>query len=263
MRSLAATDFSNYRQNIERQSIAAHREFIDAQMAQAREAVDDAQRSGSLANVIAANGMLLRGMEVGFITGEPDYQAIREIAEGIQATRAFRNLMADGGGERLAKNGSVDALVRDLQARDRELSAGEQPSRQAIEVIRGIQAKARARTAQPRDYATLVAVHRLSSWKGKALAPDGKMVEVVRRDVNRQLDGKMLGEETEKVLKDPDFKYIMEHERPESLNINVLRSNGIALEQYPKRAEQLRQREAEQARASPETQQKTEEGPAR
>ena len=231
-------------------------------MTQARDTADAAQRSQHLANAVAANGMLLRGMEVGFITGELNYRAINEISQGIQKTRAFRSLMADRG-EQLAQSGSVDALVRDLQARDRELSAGEQPSRQAIEVIRGIQAKARARTAQPRDYAALVAVHRLSSWKDKALAPDGKMVEVVRRDVNRQLDGKMLGEETEKVLKDPDFRYIMEHERLESLNINVLRSNGVALEQYPKRAEQLRQREAEQARASPETQQKTEEGPAR
>lgn len=255
-------DFTDYRREVEQKGVEEHRKFINEQMAQARETADAAQRSQHLANAVAANGMLLRGMEVGFITGELNYRAINEISQGIQKTRAFRSLMADRG-EQLAQSGSVDTLVRDLQARDRELSAGEQPSRQAIEVIRGIQAKARARTAQPRDYATLVAVHRLSSWKGKALAPDGKMVEVVRRDVNRQLDGKMLGEETEKVLKDPDFKYIMEHERPESLNINVLRSNGIALEQYPKRAEQLRQREAEQARASPETQQKTEEGPAR
>ena len=255
-------DFTDYRREVEQKGVEEHRKFINEQMTQARDTADAAQRSQHLANAVAANGMLLRGMEVGFITGELNYRAINEISQGIQKTRAFRSLMADRG-EQLAQSSSVDALVRDLQTRDRELSAGEQPSRQAIEVIRGIQAKARARTAQPRDYATLVAVHRLSSWKGKALAPDGKMVEVVRRDVNRQLDGKMLSEETEKVLKDPDFKYIMEHERPESLNINVLRSNGIALEQYPKRAEQLRQREAEQARASPETQQKTEEGPAR
>ena len=255
-------DYTDYRREVEQKGVEEHRKFIHEQMTQARDTPDAAQRSQHLANAVAANGMLLRGMEVGFITGELNYRAINEISQGIQKTQAFRSLMADRG-EQLAQTGSVDTLVHDLQARDRELSAGEQPSRQAIEVIRGIQAKARARTAQPRDYATLVAVHRLSSWKGKALAPDGKMVEVVRRDVNRQRDGKMLGEETEKVLKDPDFKYIMEHERPESLNINVLRSNGIALEQYPKRAEQLRQREAERARASPETQQKTEEGPAR
>ena len=255
-------DFTDYRREVEQKGVEEHRKFINEQMTQARDTADAAQRSQHLANAVAANGMLLRGMEVGFITGELNYRAINEISQGIQKTRAFRSLMADRG-EQLAQTGSVDTLVHDLQERDRELSAGEQPSRQAIKVIRGVQAKARARTAQPRDYAALVAVHRLSSWKGKALAPDGKMVEVVRRDVNRQLDGKMLGEETDKVLKDPDFKYIMEHERPESLNINVLRSNGIALEQYPKRAEQLRQREAEQARASPETQQKTEEGPAR
>lgn len=255
-------EFTDYRRKAEQKGVEEHRKFINEQMLQAREAADAAQRSQHLANALAANGMLLRGLEVGFITGELNYRAIKETSQGIQKTRAFRSLMADRG-EQLAQNGSVDALVRDLQARDRELSQGEQPSRRAIEVIHGIQAKARARTAQPRDYATLVAVHRLSSWKGKELAPDGKMVEVVRRDMNRQLDGAMLGEETEKVLKDPDFKYIMEHEKLESLNINALRANGAALEQYPKRAEQLRQREAEQVRDSPAAPQKAGGGPAR
>ena len=255
-------DFTDYRRKTEQKGIEEHRKFIHEQMSQARETPDAAQRSRHLANAVAANGMLLRGMEVGFITGELNYRAISEISQGIQKTSAFRSLMADRG-EQLAQTGSVDALVRDLQARDRELSKGEQPSRRAIEVIHGVQAKARARTAQPRDYATLVAVHRLSSWKGKALAPDGKMVEVVRRDVNRQLDGTMLGEETEKVLKDPDFRYLMEHEKPESLNITALRGNGAALEQYAKRAEQLRRRETEQARDSPTAPQKTEQGPVR
>ena len=261
MRSLAATDFSNYRQNIERQSIAAHREFIDAQMAQAREAVDDAQRSGSLANVIAANGMLLRGMEVGFITGEPDYQAIREIAEGIQATRAFRNLMADGGGERLAKNGSVDALVRDLQERDLALSEEELAARPAMDVIRGIQTKVRARTAQPRDFAMLAAAHRMTTWKGKICAPDGKIVDTVRHDVSKQLDGKMLREEAGRVMADPDFQYLIEHEKTESLYINALRANGAAFGQYRKRAGQLRAREAERGgteRVPPAAPQKSE-----
>ena len=255
-------DFTDYRREVEQKGVEEHRKFINEQMTQARDTPDAAQRSQHLANAVAANGMLLRGMEVGFITGELNYRAINEISQGIQKTRAFRSLMADRG-EQLAQSGNVDALVRDLQAEDRELSEGEQPSRQAIEIVRGIQAKARARTAQPRDYAALAAVHRLSSWKGKALAPDGKMVEVVRRDVNRQLDGTMLGEETEKVLKDPDFRYIMEHEKPESLNITALRGNGAALEQYAKRAEQLRQRETEQARDSPTAPQKTEQGPVR
>ena len=255
-------DFTDYRREVEQKGVEEHRKFINEQMTQARDTPDAAQRSQHLANAVAANGMLLRGMEVGFITGELNYRAINEISQGIQKTQAFRSLMEDRG-EQLAQSGSVDTLVRDLQARDRELSAGEQPSRQAIEVIRGIQAKARARTAQPRDYATLVAVHRLSSWKGKALAPDGKMVEVVRRDLNRELDGATLSEETEKVLKDPDFQYIMEHEKPESLNINALRGNGVALEQYAKRAGQLRQREAQQAKAAPDARQKGNEGPAR
>ena len=255
-------DFTDYRKKVEQQGVEEHRKFINEQMAKARDAPDAAQRSRHLANAVAANGMLLRGMEVGFITGELNYRAIKEISQGIQKTRAFRSLMAERG-EQLAQSGNVDALVRDLQAEDRELSEGEQPSRQAIEIVRGIQAKARARTAQPRDYAALAAVHRLSSWKGKALAPDGKMVEVVRRDLNRELDGATLSEETEKVLKDPDFQYIMEHEKPESLNINALRGNGVALEQYAKRAGQLRQREAQQAKAAPDARQKGNEGPAR
>ncbi len=255
-------DFTDYRRKVEQKGVEEHRKFINEQMLQARETADAAQRSQHLANAVAANGMLLRGMEVGFITGELNYRAIHDISQGIQKTSAFRSLMADTG-EQLAQSGSVDALVRDLQARDRELSESEQPNRRAIDVIHGVQAKARARTAQPRDYAALVAVHRLSSWKAKALAPDGKMVEVVRRDVNRQLDGTMLSEETDRVMNDPDFKYIMEHEKPETLNINTLRGSGIAMEQYPKRAEQLRQREAEPTKAEADAPTKTGDGPVR
>ena len=124
-----------------------------------------------------------------------------------------------------------------LQDRDRKLSAQELPSRPAIEVIRGIQAKVRARTAQERDYATLAAAHRLSSWQGKETAPDGKLVDVVRRDLNRQLEGEALSGETERVLKDPDFQYLMKHEKRESLSVSALRLNGAALGQYAKRTE--------------------------
>ena len=52
-------------------------------MTQARDTADAAQRSQHLANAVAANGMLLRGMEVGFITGELNYRAINEISQGI------------------------------------------------------------------------------------------------------------------------------------------------------------------------------------
>ena len=276
MRSLAVTDFTNYRQKVEQKGIAEHRKFINEQMAQARNAPNDAQRSRSLANVIAANGMLLRGMDVGFITGELNYQAIREISDGIQKTRAFQSLMADGGGERLAQNGSVDALVRDLQARDRELSEAEPPTRPAIDVMRGIEAKVRARTAQPRDFATLAAAHRMTTWRGKGPAPDGKIIDLVRHDVNKPLDGKMLREETDRVMVDPDFQYLMGHEKQEALYINALRFHGMAFEQYPKRAEALREREAVRTKTSPEqaksaaepekaeptAPQKTENGPA-
>ena len=270
MRTLAVTDFTSYRQKVELEGINNHRNYINEQMALSRAATDDAQRSHSLANVIAANGLMLRGMDVGFITGELDYQAIREISEGIQNTRAFRSLMADGSGERLAKNGSVDALVRDLQERDRELSEAEPPTRPAIDVMRGIEAKVRARTAQPRDFAMLAAAHRMTTWRGKGRAPDGKIIDHESHDINRPLDGKMLREETDRVMADPDFQYLMGHERQESLYLNALRFHGMALEQYPQRANQLRAREAERTGAAPERSeaenaapQKGEQGPAR
>ena len=247
-----SSGFIDYRAQAERLGIQNHREYINTQMAKACDAPDDALRSLHLANAIAANGLMLRSMDVGFITGELNYKAIREISEGIQGTRAFRSLMADGNGKRLAENGSIDAMVHDLQERDRELSEVELPTRPAIDVIRGVQAKVRARTAQPRDYATLVAAHQLSSWKGKTVAPDGKTVDVVRRDLNRQLDGKMLGKETDRVLEDPDFQYLMEHEKLETLYINTLRIHGIGFEKYKNRVEVLRQREAEQAKTAPE-----------
>ena len=249
-RPLAVTDVSNYRSHIEQKGIEEHRSYINTQMQQARETRDPAQRSRCLSNAIAANGMLLRGMEVGFITAEPNYKAIQDISQGIQTTRAFRSLMEDCG-ERLAQNGSVDALVRDLQERDRQLAENELPSRPAIEVIHGIQAKVRAQTAQPRDFAMLVATHRLSSWRGKTRAPDGKVLDVVRRDLSRQLDGRTLGEEAERVMQDPDFRYVMRHEKKENLYLSALRVNGTALEQYPRRAEQLRAREAEKSNAPP------------
>ena len=270
MRWLAVTDFTNYRQKVEQKGIAEHRKYINAQMAQARDAPDDARRSRSLANVIAANGLLLRGMDVGFVTGELNHQAIREISDGIQNTRAFQSLMADGSGERLAQNGSVDALVRDLQARDRELSEADPPTRPAIDIMRGVEAKVRARTAQPQDFATLAAAHRMTTWRGKGPAPDGKIIDLVRHDINRPLDGKMLREETDRVMADPDFQYLMGHEKPEALYINALRFHGMAFEQYPKRAEALREREAqrnkdaaEPARTEPAAPQKKEQGPAR
>ncbi len=260
MRPLAVTQFSDYRSRIERKGIEEHRKYIEAQMARAKETADAAERSRCLANAVAANGLLLRGMDVGFITERLNHQAVNEISNGIQTSEAFRSLM-ESSGEALAANGNVDALVRDLQDRDRSLSRAEAPSRAAIDVIRDVQVKARARTAQPRDYATLVAAHRLSSWEGQARAPDGKMVDVVRRDLNRELDGKALDEETERVLSDPDFKYVMRHERKESLNLNALRADGIALGQYPKRAEQLRARETELGGEAPAAPEKVSNGP--
>ena len=238
----------DYQSRAEQQGIDAHRKYIDARMASARETSDGAERSRCLADAVAANGMLLRGMEVGFVTGEPNYKAIQEISTGIQSTRAFRSLMADSG-EHLAQNGSVDALVNALRDRDRALSEREPPSRGAIDVIRGVQAKVRARTAQPRDYAMLVAANRLSSARSAERAPDGRTVETVRRDLNRQLDGTLLKTETERVLKDPDFHYLMKHEKPESLYVNALRANGAAFEKYADRAEQLRAREPELTKA--------------
>lgn len=242
---------TDYRKTVERLGVEGHRDYIRAQMARARETADAARRSQCLANAIAANGMLLRAMDVGFVTGELNYQAIAEISQGIQSTPAFRSLMEDSG-ERLAQSGSVDALVRDLKERDRALSEGGLSDYKAAEVIRGVQAKVRAHTAQPRDYAILVAAHRLSSRKGKTVAPDGRTVEVVRRDLNRRLDGGLLSEETYRVLTDPDFRYVMENEKPEGLYFNALRVDGAALEQYPRRAAQLRAREAERARPAPE-----------
>ena len=246
MRSLAVSNISDYQKKIANESIQGHRDFIQTQLTKARAATDAAERSACLANVIAANGLLLRGMELGFISGKPNFKAISDISRGIQATDSFQSLMEDSG-ERLAREGNVDGLVLALQDRDRKLSAQELPSRPAIEVIRGIQAKVRARTAQERDYAALAAAHRLSSWQGKETAPDGKLVDVVRRDLNRQLSGEELSGETERVLKDPDFQYLMKHEKRESLSVSALRLNGAALGQYAKRTEQLRQRETEHA----------------
>ena len=135
----------DYQEQIEQQGIQEYRSYIQEQMSQAREAADAELRSQHLANALAANGMLLRGLDVGFVTGELNYKAIREVAQGLRSTRAFQSLMQDSG-ERLAKSGSVETLVRDLQDRDRELSEA-QPSHTAGEVIRGVQAKVRAHRA--------------------------------------------------------------------------------------------------------------------
>lgn len=251
MRPLTQKGFTDYRDKIEQKAIEEHRNYINAQMAFSRAAPDDAQRSQHLANAIAANGMLLRGMDSGFVTWEPNYQAISDLSAGIETIPAFRSLMEDGSGERLAQGGSVDALVRELHERERALSENEMQSRSAADVIRDVQVKVRARTAEPRDYATLAAAHRLSSWKGRARAPDGKMVDVVRRDMNRRLDGRTLAEETDRVLADPDFQYLMKYETKESLDLNALRINGTALAQYAKRAKQLKLREEERSKAEP------------
>ena len=63
-------DFTDYRRKVEQQGVEEHRKFINEQMEQARVAPDAAQRSRHPANAVAAGGLLLRGMEVGFITGE-------------------------------------------------------------------------------------------------------------------------------------------------------------------------------------------------
>ena len=251
MRPLAEKGFTDYRNKIEQKAIEEHRSYINAQMAFSSSAPDDAQRSRHLANAIAANGMLLRGMDIGFVTGELNYQAISDLSAGIETLPAIRSLMEDGSGERLAQGGSVDALLRELHERERALSENEMQSRSASDVIRDVQVKARARTAEPRDYAMLAAAHRMSSWKGRTRAPDGKMVDVVRCDMNRRLDGRTLVEETDRVLADPDFQYLMKHEKKEILDLNALRINGTALAQYAKRVKQMKSREEERSTAEP------------
>ena len=250
MRPLAVTNFLDYGKEIERQSIEEHRNYIRGQMQQARLSPDAARRSECLANVLAANGLMLRGMDVGFISAKPNYKAIQDTSRDIQATAAFRSLMEDSG-ERLAKGGDVDALVRELQDRDRKLSGRDMGDRPAIDVIRAAQAKVRARTAQPRDYAMLAAANRLSARRGQEAAPDGRLVEVVRRELNMPLSGKELSAETDRVLSDPDFRYFMKHEKRERLYVSALRLNGSALEQYPRRAEQLRAAEARRTGTAP------------
>ena len=84
MRSLAVSNISDYQKKIANESIQGHRDFIQTQLTKARAATDAAERSACLANVIAANGLLLRGMELGFISGKPNFKAISDIS------RAFR-----------------------------------------------------------------------------------------------------------------------------------------------------------------------------
>ena len=84
---------TDYQKKIEQKGITEYRGYIDEQMSQAREALDAEKRSQHLANAVAANGMLLRGLAVGFVTGELNYKAIQEISRGLQNTQAFQSLM--------------------------------------------------------------------------------------------------------------------------------------------------------------------------
>jgi len=237
-------------------------EYIASQMEAARRAETPQQRAHCLAGAISANGLWIRAQEIGFIPEELPMSVISRTAEAIEKSRAFQKLMADENSRKLAESGSLHEIIDRLTEKAEELESAE-PDRTAAETIHGIQVKVQTKNASPRDFARLVAVHRLAVRPVRERLPDGTVRTVARPDLDAVVNGKRLREETERVLNDDDFRYLMKHEHPENLRINALRLRGVGFERYQDRAVQLRRQEREKnaeqekkragaARASPE-----------
>ena len=219
-------------------------EYIAEQMAKARTAETSQERTECLANAIAANGLWLRALDIGYRPDKPYFPEIEKTSKGIRDSKAFQSLMADGNDKTLAEAGSVDLLVRSLKDKAEQLKDDE-PDRPAIETIRDIQVKVQARTATRRDFAKLAAVQSLTARRKTVEGPDGEKKELVDRDITARVSGKALREETERVMQDADFQYLMEHEHMENLRLNALRLQGVGFARYGARASQLRELEAQ------------------
>ncbi|MBE6069847.1 MAG: hypothetical protein E7211_19465 [Clostridium lundense] len=234
------------RQSIEdqRKYAGVYPDFIARRMDEARAADTPEKRRECLAEAIAANGLYLRAREIAFYPDRPYFPAIQKISGEILKSRAFAELMADGGDRTFAETGNVSALVEKLKEKNDALNAeGHDPT--ASEVIEDVQKKARTWLATPRDYAKLVAAYRLSSWKETVELRNGKTRDELRCDYQKRMDAGELNEETEHVLKDPDFRYLMKHENKATLQLNAVNMFGISFLNYSERAEKLREIETQ------------------
>ena len=138
----------------------------------------------------------------------------------------------------------MSTLTARLKAKNDALNTeGRDPT--VNEVIYDVQEKARTLMATPRDYAKLVAAYHLSSWKETVDLSNGKTRSELRYDYEKRLDGGELNEETERVLKDPDFQYLMKHEKKTVLQLNAVNLYGINFLRYPERVEKMKMIEAQ------------------
>lgn len=218
-------------------------EYIAGQMEAARTAASPEERASCLANAVAANGLWLRALEIDFVPPKLPLDVIGHSSSEIQKTRAFREFMADGSGERLADTGSIDAVVEALKNKAEALEQSE-PDAPAINTIHEIQVKVQSRTSSPRDFARLVAVHRLCARHEEARQTDGAPKKAAERELTRRISASALREETDRVLRDEDFQYLMKHEHSENLRINALRANGAGFERFRARVSRMREQEA-------------------
>ena len=238
------------RQSIEdqRKYASVYPEYISRRMEDARRAETPEERSRCLADSAAAHGLYLRAAALGFFPEKPVMPATRKISDEIVRSKAFCELMANGGDRSFAESGDVNALVQSIKEKNDELNRGEQDMT-AGDVIRTIQKKAGAWLATPRDYARLVAAYRLSSWREPVELNDGKVKKELRCDYQKRLDGGELNEETERVLEDKDFQYLMKHENKATLQLNAVNLFGVNFLHYAERAEKLREKESQRRRS--------------
>lgn len=219
-------------------------DFIAQRMREARDADTPEKRSRCLAEAVAAYGLYLRAKEISFYPEKPFFPAINKISGEIVKSKAFGELMAGGGDKSFAEAGNVSTLTARLKAKNDALNTeGRDPT--VNEVIYDVQEKARTLMATPRDYAKLVAAYHLSSWKETVDLSNGKTRSELRYDYEKRLDGGELNEETERVLKDPDFQYLMKHEKKTVLQLNAVNLYGINFLRYPERVEKMKMIEAQ------------------
>ena len=223
-------------------------DLIARRMEEARRAETSEERMRCLAEAVAANGLYQRAREIAYYPDKPYFPAINKIAGEVLKSRAFVELMADGGDRSFAEAGSVSALTESIKTRNDALNA-EIPDQTVSEVVEDVQEKARTWLATPRDYAKLVAAYHLSSRKETVDLRNGKSRSELRYDYEKRLDGDELNKETERVLKDPDFQYLMKHENKATLQLNAVNLYGINFLHYSERAEKLREIEAKRRRS--------------
>ena len=269
-RSVSAADVSSVMENSDTINVfpnSGYSNYIVEQMAKARAAVTPEERFRAIANVLAANGLWIRTADIDNASGQTqplNHAAIEKISVEICTDKGFRILMFYSVYVHPDAGNPLDRLTNHPHGKAESLK-NKEPDQTALEAILAIQQKVKAGTETPEDYAKLIAVHHLSGWTetGIPCGADGEKteagrgadrivcggmaVEKERRDLNRRLDGGQIRMETERVMRDPDFQYLMKHESRALLRLNALRMYGIGFCGYAGRVRQLQMAERETA----------------